>query len=215
MQTQIDNINGLIAQGDGTLSGDAYQALTRSKAPLDLAEGSTNPQCRRITQALIRDQLDDALANVQRTPMSQDALSQARYQYRVMRTIDPLVGGSRDRRTSRLTPSCKRCLPASRRFERRLGGMAYTGGGNIGELARIGKLMRAPPQTGTADRMLINAAAVGWHRRRCPRWPLTSVDGADGTAGRSRRTDCLGLYLRSGSTAGRLINAVAPDPDAS
>jgi hypothetical protein len=55
----------------------------------------------------------------------------------------------------------QKVLAASRRFDAPTGGMAYTGGGDIGELARIGKLMRAAPDSGTADRALINALALG------------------------------------------------------
>ena len=205
LQTQIDNINGLIAKGDGTLSGEAYQALTRSKAPLDLAEGSTNPNVAHYA-GMIRDQLDDAFQR-SATPDVQDALSQARYQYRVMRTIDPLVAGSRD---GNITPDAfmQKVLTASRRFDAPTGGMAYTGGGNIGELARIGKLMRAPPQTGTADRMLINAAAVGGTGLPAlVTHPATAIGVPTGLLANR----LIGNYLRSGSTADRLINAVAPD----
>ena len=208
LQTQIDNINGLIAMGDGTLSGEAYQALTRSKAPLDLAEGSTNPNVAHYA-GMIRDNLDDAFQR-SATPDVQDALSQARYQYRVMRTIDPLVAGSRD---GNITPDAfmQKVLTASRRFDAPTGGMAYTGGGNIGELARIGKLMRAPPQTGTADRMLINAAAVGGTGLPAlVAHPATAIGVPTGLLANR----LIGNYLRSGSTADRLINAVAPDPDA-
>jgi hypothetical protein len=205
LQTQIDNINGLIAKGNGTLSGEAYQALTRSKAPLDLAEGSTNPNVAHYA-SMIRDHLDDAFQR-SASPDVQDALSQARYQYRVMRTIDPLVAGSRD---GNITPDAfmQKVLTASRRFDAPTGGMAYTGGGNIGELARIGKLMRAPPQTGTADRMLINAAAVGGTGLPAlVTHPATMV----GVPAGLMANRLLGMYLRSGGTANRLIDAVAPD----
>jgi hypothetical protein len=203
---QIDNINGLIAKGDGTLSGDAYQALTRAKAPLDLAEGSTNPNVAHYA-GMIRDQLEDAFQR-SAPPEVQDALSQARYQYRIMRTIDPLVAGSRD---GNISPDAfmQKVLTASRQFDAPTGGMAYTGGGNIGELARIGKLMRAAPQTGTADRMLVNLMAAG---------------GAGGIAALAANPSMAltvpaglavnrlaGNYLRSGATADRLIQAALPD----
>ena len=206
LQTQIDNIKDLIAKGNGTLSGDAYQALTRAKAPLDLAEGSTNPNVAHYA-GMIRDQLDDAFQR-SASPDVQDALSQARYQYRVMRTIDPLVAGSRD---GNITPDgfMQKVLTASRRFDSPTGGMAYTGGGNIGELARIGKLMRAPPQTGTADRMLINLMAAGGAGGAAalaanPSMALTVPAGL-------AVNRLAGNYLRSGATAQRLIDAALPD----
>lgn len=153
LELQIQNIAERIGQGNGTISGDAYQALTRTKAPLDLAESSTNPNVAHFA-GKIRDALDDAFVR-SAAPADQEALRQAKYQYRVMRTIDPLVAGSRD---GSITPDAfmQKVLTASRRFDSPTGGMAYTGGGNIGELARIGKLFRAAPQTGSADRAMVN-----------------------------------------------------------
>src|SRR6185369_13620370 len=89
LQKEIDHITGLIAKNNGTLSGEAYQALTRSKAPLDLAESSTNPNVAHYA-GMIRDAVDDAFVR-SASPADQAALAQAKYQYRIMRTIDPLV----------------------------------------------------------------------------------------------------------------------------
>jgi hypothetical protein len=103
----------------------------------------------------------------------------------------------------------QKVLAQSRKYDAPLGGMAYTGGGNIGELARIGKLMRAPPQTGTADRALVNLMAVGStgalaHLAANPSSALTVPGGL-------LVNRLAGGYLRSGSTAERLIQAALPD----
>ena len=103
----------------------------------------------------------------------------------------------------------QKVLTQSRKFDSPLGGMAYTGGGNIGELARIGKLMRAPPQTGTADRMLVNLMAAGGTGAvgalaNNPSMALTVPAGL--AANR-----LFGGYLRSEGTANRLIGAALPD----
>ena len=158
IKAQLDNIIDVASKGNGTISGDSYQALTRKGAPLDRAESSADPNVRYVA-GQIRDALDDAFAR-SASPADQAALAQARYQYRVMRTVDPLAAGSRD---GSISPDgfMQKVLTASRRFDSPTGGVAYTGGGNIGELARIGKLMRAPPQTGTADRAAINMLALG------------------------------------------------------
>jgi hypothetical protein len=142
----------------GEISGADYQALTRAKTPLDLAESSPDPNVAHMA-GRIRDALDDAFIS-SASPADQAALVQAKYQYRVMRTVDQLAAGSRD---GNITPEgfMQKVLTASRRFDAPTGGIAYTGGRNIGELARIGKLMRAAPQTGTADRLAINALALG------------------------------------------------------
>jgi hypothetical protein len=158
LKANMENITKAAAKGDGTISGDDYQALTRAKTPLDLAESSQDPNVRHVA-GQIRDTLDDAFAR-SASPQDQAALQQARYQYRVMRTVQDLAAGSRD---GNISPDAfmQKVLAASRRFDAPTGGMAYTGGGDIGELARIGKLMRAAPDSGTADRALINALALG------------------------------------------------------
>lgn len=201
LTAQMDNIRGLIAKGNGTISGDSYQALTRSKAPLDLAESSADPNVRHFASK-IRDALDDAFVR-SASPADQAALTQAKYQYRVMRTVDPLAAGSRD---GNITPDAfmQKVLTASRRFDSPTGGIAYTGGGNMGELASIGKLMRAPPQTGSADRMMINllagggAAATGFAAN--PLAMLTVPGGL--VANRMAQS-----YLHSPGLANRLINS--------
>lgn len=161
LQRQVDDIVDRTAKGNGTLSGQAYQALTRTGAPLDIAEGSRDPNVAHVA-GQIRDALDDAFV---RSASPEDAadLVKAKYQYRVMRTVDQLAAGSRD---GSISPDAfmQKVLTASRRFDSPTGGMAYSGGGNIGELARIGKLFRAPQNSGTPDRMMVNlgvAAATG------------------------------------------------------
>jgi hypothetical protein len=158
LKAQLDNIIDVAAKQNGTISGQSYQALTRKGAPLDLAERSTDPNVRHVA-GQIRDALDDAFVR-SASPADQAALVQAKYQYRIMRTVDPLAAKSRD---GSITPEGFRAavLSASRKFDAPTGGIAYTGGGNIGELSRIGQLMRTPPQTGSADRGLINLVALG------------------------------------------------------
>jgi hypothetical protein len=205
LQKQIDGIKKLAADNGGTISGDAYQALTRVKAPLDLLESSTDPNKAHFA-GLVRDALDDAFMR-SAAPADQDALGQAKYQYRVMRTVDQLAAGSRD---GSITGDgfMQKVLTASRRFDSPTGGMAYTGGGNIGELARIGKLMRAAPQTGTADRALVNAAAFSGLAGLGSITPT----GALYTAGTLAANRAAGSYLRSGSLANRLIEGAIGAP---
>jgi len=204
LQEQIREITTMIGHNSGEISGQAYQALTRAKAPLDLLESSADPNVAHFA-GIIRDKIDDAFQRSASTA-DQDALSKARYQYRVMRTVDPLVAGSRD---GNISPDgfMQKVLTASRRFDAPTGGMAYTGGGNIGELARIGKLMRAPPQTGTADRAMVNLAVAGGLPAVASITPATAA----GTAAMLAANRAAGSYLRSGPLANRLIeNAIGP-----
>jgi hypothetical protein len=204
IKAQLDNIIDVASKQNGTISGDSYQALTRKGAPLDLAERSTDPNVRHVA-GQIRDALDDAFVR-SASPADQAALAQAKYQYRVMRTIDPLVAGSRD---GNISPDAfmQKVLTASRKFDSPTGGIAYTGGGNIGELARIGKLMRAPPQTGTADRSLINLLALGGTGA-----PLFMNPAYAATVPAILAANRLGgAYLRSGGLANRVAgNALQP-----
>lgn len=208
LKLQIKNISDMITKGNGTIGGDAYQALTRAKAPLDLAESSTNPNVAHFA-GKIRDALDDAFVR-SAAPEDQQALTQARYQYRVMRTIDPLVAGSRD---GNITPDAfmQKVLTASRRFDSPTGGMAYTGGGNIGELARIGKLMRAPPQTGSADRAAINFAAGGLAGGSVFTANPLMMAALPATLAANRAG---GAYLRSNFLANRVIESSLAGPQA-
>ena len=208
LQTQVDDIKQLIADNKGTIGGDAYQRLTNSKSVLSRLERQNSNTADFAGD--VRDHLDDAFAR-SAAPADQDALQQARYQYRVMRTVDQLAAGSRG---GDISPDAfmQKVLTASRKFDAPLGGMAYTGGGNIGELARIGKLMRAPPQTGTADRAAINLLAAGSIGLPATitsnPWSLLGVPAAL-AANRGA-----GAYLRSGSLANRLIeNATAGQPN--
>lgn len=206
LQKEIDHITGLIAKNNGTLPGEAYQAITRTKAPLDLAESSSNSNVAHYA-GKIRDALDDAFTK-SASPSDKAALSQLNYQYRIMRTIDPLVAGSRD---GRISPDAfmQKVLTASRKFDSPTGGMAYTGGGNIGELARIGKLMREPPQTGSADRALINFATLGLAGGGAA--TLNPVMAATVPAALAANR-ASGAYLRSGFLANRLIESSMNPP---
>ena len=206
IKAQLDNIVDVASKQNGTISGASYQALTRKNAPLDLAERSADPNVRHVA-GQIRDALDDAFVR-SASPTDQAALVQAKYQYRIMRTIDQLVAKSRD---GNITPAgfMEKVVTASRKFDSPTGGIAYTGGGNIGELAKIGNLMRPAPQTGTADRALVNALAVGGTASPFFFDPasmtIVPLALAANRAG--------GSYLRSGGLADRVMrNALQPPP---
>lgn len=207
LKAQLDNILDVATKSSsGEITGAQYQALTRKGAPLDRAESSSDPNVA-FTAGRIRDALDDAFVR-SASPADQQTLAQAKYQYRIMRTVDPLAAGSRD---GSISPDAfmQKVLTASRRFDAPTGGIAYTGGGNIGELARIGKLMRAPPQTGTADRALINLLALGG--TALPPF-LTNPWSAVGVPAMLAGNRLLGAYLRSGGLANRVITSAQQPP---
>jgi hypothetical protein len=206
LETQIKDLKALISDNNGTISGDAYQRLTNAKSLLSRLERQNSNTGDFAGD--VRDALDDAFSR-SAAPADQQALQQARYQYRVMRTVDQLAAGSRD---GNISPDAfmQKVLMASRKYDAPLGGVAYTGGGDIGELARIGKLMRAPPQTGSADRALINFATTGLAGGSAfTANPL--MIGAVPAALAANRMG--GAYLRSGGLANRLIEGTLnPSP---
>ena len=205
IKAQLENITSVAAKGNGTISGDAYQALTRKGAPLDRAESSNDPNVRYVA-GQIRDALDDAFVR-SASPQDQAELLKAKYQYRVMRTVQDLAAGSRD---GSISPDgfMQKVLAASRKFDAPTGGMAYTGGGNIGELARIGKLFRAAPQTGTADRLAVNALALAPSGGAAYLADPAFLAGMPATIALNRAAN---TYLRSNLLAKNLI-ATGADP---
>jgi hypothetical protein len=90
LETQINDLKALIAQGNGTIPGDAFQRLTNAKSVLSRLERQNSNTGDFAGD--VRDALDDAFAR-SAAPADQDALQQARYQYRVMRTVDQLSAG--------------------------------------------------------------------------------------------------------------------------
>src|SRR5207342_473836 len=83
-----------VARNNGEIPGDVYQTLTHHGGPLARLESSADPDVAHYA-GRIRDALDDAFVR-SASQQDQDALTQARYQYRVMRTVDQLAAGSRD-----------------------------------------------------------------------------------------------------------------------
>lgn len=153
IKKQIDNILG--AGEAGTIDGKAYQQLTRTGAPLQRAQSAADPNVRYYA-GQIRDALDDAFQR-SAAPEDQAALATARKQYRNMKTVEDLVEKSGD---GNISPALLmgQVRSASSRFDPSVGGMAYTGGGELGDLARIGQMFLKPqPNSGTADRLMINA----------------------------------------------------------
>jgi hypothetical protein len=203
LKLQIDDLKSMIGHNSGVIDGEAYQKLTNSKSLLSKLERQNSNAGDAAGN--IRDAIDDAFARSAH-PDDQAALSQARYQYRVMRTVDQLAGGTRD---GGITPLgfMQKVKDASRKFDSPTGGLPYTGGGNIGELARIGTLMRPAPQTGTADRALISGAAFGG--LASPLWHDPTVAAATATGLGVNRM--MGNYLRNPETTARLAEgAITP-----
>lgn len=147
VRQHLHDVLGAAANGNGAIPGNVYQSLTRQGTPLMNAASSGNPNIARATGA-IREALDDALERAA-APEMRAALQQARYQWRVMRTIEPLAEKAQADGAGVLNPAL-----LAGRLRTTDDMLAYTGGGALGELAQIGTLFRNPPNSGTPGGLL-------------------------------------------------------------
>lgn len=156
IQAQVQNVQNAFRAGNGSITGKAYQTLTQRGGPLDTVAGSTDPSVAAFGMR-IRGALDNAF-QASASPQDQALLTQARQQYRAMKTVEPLVeqrGATGDINPNALLQQVR---AQSSRFDPSTGGLAYTGGGPMGDLAHIGHMFFQPtPDSGTAAR----AAALG------------------------------------------------------
>jgi len=129
-------------QSNGTITGADYRALTKTNSPLERLTNNSNSELANIGNN-ITDALTDAFTK-SASPADQAALATNNHQYRAMKTVQDLAAKSPD---GNINPGdlMAKVVTASRRFDPSTGGMAYTGGGNIGELARIGAMMDISP----------------------------------------------------------------------
>jgi hypothetical protein len=204
IETQLNNILDAAAKGGGGISGETYQALTRQGAPLQRAAKSADPNVAYYARQ-VRDALDDAFQR-SAAPEDQAALGKARGQYRAMKTIEDSVEKSVD---GAISPALlmQQVRSASSKFDSSNGGMAYTGGGAMGDLARIGQLLKPAQNSGTPDRLLINSLLGGGAVAGAMANPLSLATIPVGLAANR----LVGGYLRSPGFANRAINnSLAP-----
>lgn len=143
LQAQMQNVLSKFSPS-GDMTGEAYQALTRTGSPLDRLQNSSDTNLRFYANQ-VRNTLDDALERSAPPDVLQQ-LQQARSQYKAMKTIEPLVEKST---TGDVSPAG--LMQAVRGS---YNGMAYGGGGPLGDLARIGqRFLKEPSSSGTAERL--------------------------------------------------------------
>jgi hypothetical protein len=150
---QAQNIIEKIDPSTKTISGQTYQALTNTGAPLDRLADSTNPNVAFYADGLKR-ALDGALAR-SASPVDQAMLQTADRQWAALRTIQAIVAKSP---TGDVSPA----LLAGRVNAQTGNGMAFGYGGDLGELARIGqKFLKEPGSSNTAERLATIAGTIG------------------------------------------------------
>ncbi len=206
------NVLDAAQKGQGAISGDQYQALTNAGADLSSVMKSPDPRVSGYAMQ-VRSALDDAF---QRSAAQGDqaALGQAKGQYRAMKTIEDLVEKSP---SGNISPPAlmSQVRSASSRFDSSNGGMAYTGGGPLGDLARIGQqFFRAQPNSGTPDRLLVNSLLGGGaasHLGAVAAGAVSPMSLAAVPAGLAVNR-LTGSYLRSGFYADNLLNSTLGTP---
>lgn len=144
---QFDSLVGKFQQGGNAIDGETYQALTRKGTPLDLAMHSPNPNIRSVAGDF-RDALDGALER-SAAPDVLASLRDARSQWKALKTVQRLAekGPIGD-----VSPALLQGAVATS-----YKGMPSVGaGGDLANLARIGQqFLKAPPSSGTAERLAI------------------------------------------------------------
>lgn len=137
--------------GGGPITADAYRSFTASDGDLAQiakgASGAAQPFIARVQDA-VRARLLAAAP-----PGVADDLRRLDQQYRAMKTVQPLAEKST---TGDISPGglLERMRSQSSKYDSSNTGMAYTGGGDMGDLARIGKQFFGHiPDSGTAGRL--------------------------------------------------------------
>lgn len=160
VQAQFQNVLKAFEDGGGKISGKTYQNLTQTGGPLDSVISSTDPTVAGFGMR-IKNVLDDAFQR-SASPEDRAALQALRYQYRVMKTVQPLV--EQKGLTGDVEPNglLQRVIAQSRKLDSSNQGIAYTGGGKLGDLAYGGQIFFGKPSdSGTAARNWITAGLIG------------------------------------------------------
>lgn len=202
---QVEAVLQKFQQNNSTIDGDVYQALTRKGAPLDIAMTKGNPNIRYFAGQL-RDALDGALERAAPADALAD-LKTARSQWKAMRTVEDL---SEKAPTGDISPAL--LMGAVRQS---YGDMAYGGGGDLADLARIGQqFLKSPPSSGTAERLAImkglgltggGLAGAGGLLMNPSTIPMAAAIGIPTAAGYLAASKGAGALMRSDALANKLI----------
>ena len=138
LQRRITEIAGLVKNGE--FDGKTFNNMMKKDAPLSRLQKSADPNIRYYA-GQIRTALQDALERSAPADMAQ-RYNMARYQYRNMKTVEPLAekASTGDISPTLLLNEVRKANP----------NFAYGSGGDIADIARIGqRFMKQPPDSGT------------------------------------------------------------------
>ena len=151
LNSHLDRIQAAI-DGTGQIPGEAYQALTKSKAALDTAIHKPNSNISYPAQQ-IKSALDDGMI-ASAAPEDSAALQNARWQYKNLMTIKNLAAKAGIDGT--ISPTLLNGA-VNTSFKIR----AFSGAGDLGELSQIGQaFIKEPGNSQTTPRLI--DALKGW-----------------------------------------------------
>jgi hypothetical protein len=217
VNAHIDKIQDIAAANGGVIPGPTYLNLIRKGEALDHLQNSDSTVAASFGDK-IRNVLDDTLVN-SAAPGDAASLQEARYQYKVAKTVQPLT--ARSDSISGPQPTAGDISPVALRqavLNPRAFGPNATlrdwGDTPLWDLARIGQRMRDPNNSGTAPREAaqnllylmgkvgMGAAAGGAGYASGEILPALGSAAAGLTGGR-----LLGAGLRSNALANRMIES--------
>lgn len=145
LDAQIEKILDYAANHDGKITGEAYQTIVGHKSSLQRMQSNGQGAMRDLASD-IRDALDGGLERSAPQDV-REALTRARYEYKNLKTIEDLAEKAGP--DGQISPA-----QLLGRVRAKFDNFAYGGGGDLGELARIGQtFMKEPPNSGTAPRL--------------------------------------------------------------
>lgn len=197
------------ADKNGVISGDSYQALTRKGAPLDRAINSSDPNVR-FYAGQIKDALQDAMERYA-SPRDARQLREARSQWKSLKTVEDLAEKAP---TGDISPAL-----LLGKVRQSYDNFAYGGGGQLGDLARIGqRFMKEPPNSGTADRLwwmkALGMMGAGGEGAMLYHDPMLAAKMGTAAVTSAVGNRLLGQYMKSPGYANRLIDLSLNPPGA-
>lgn len=190
IKKQIDNILGMIDE-NGVIPGKSYKALLAKGSPLDRAASSSNSNIRNVAQDIESSLRGAAMASAD--PADAAILRQTDLRWKNMRTIQDLAAKAGIE--GEISPAA--LLTAVKKSYK---DMAYSGAGDLGDLAKIGQeFLKEPPSSGSGERIALYELLHGLGK--------TGVAGMVGGAAAMAPLDA-GLTLGGTLAAGRGIGSV-------
>ena len=156
IKNHLEDVFSKFSAGNGEIEGKAYQALVQKGSALDDSIKGTGPEKNYAMR--LRDALDEA-AKRSSDPELAQRLTQAKYQWKNMKTVQPLV--------TRGVPGEISPLALNTRVNTQFPDRAFTGAGDLGDIADVAQqFMRQPRDSGTPIgtailNRLVPAAAAG------------------------------------------------------